>query len=45
MQKLKKMKVQDFPADLAYPMGGSDDEFKYFVFEIHYDNPELTSGK
>jgi hypothetical protein len=25
-------------------MGGTDEEFKYFVLEIHYDNPELRSG-
>lgn len=31
--------IQDFPEDLAYPIGGSEDEFKYFYLEIHYDNP------
>lgn len=32
--------VQDFPPDLAYPIGGSEDEFKYFFLEIHYHNPQ-----
>ena len=32
--------VQDFPPDLAYPMGGPDAEFKYFFLEMHYDNPQ-----
>lgn len=31
--------IQDFPDDFAYPLGGSDNEFKYFYLEIHYDNP------
>lgn len=26
---------------MAYPLGGSDDEAKYFFLEIHYDNPKL----
>jgi hypothetical protein len=31
--------VQDFPEDMGYPLGGGEDEFKYFILEIHYDNP------
>ncbi|CAF1008830.1 unnamed protein product [Brachionus calyciflorus] len=36
--------IQDFPEDLAYPLGGSDQETKYFFLEIHYDNPRLKNG-
>ena len=32
--------VQDFPDDLAYPIGGPDAEFKYFRLEMHFSNPE-----
>ena len=32
--------IQDFPSELAYPLGGPDAEFKYFFLEMHYDNPE-----
>ena len=31
--------IQDFPEHLAYPIGGSKDSFRYFFFEIHYNNP------
>ena len=34
------IKIQDFPQNLAYPLGGSEDEFKYFFLELHYDNPD-----
>ncbi|RMZ99630.1 DBH-like monooxygenase 1, partial [Brachionus plicatilis] len=33
--------IQDFPEDLAYPMGGPDEETRYFFLEIHFDNPRL----
>jgi hypothetical protein len=33
--------IQDFPSNLAYPLGGSTKEFKYFFLEMHYDNPDL----
>lgn len=33
--------VQDFPQDIAYPLGGSSNEFKYFYLQMHYDNPGL----
>lgn len=37
--------VQDFPSDLAYPIGGGDDDsFKYFFLQIHYDNPQKLSS-
>lgn len=29
--------VQDFPEDLAYPI---DTDYKYFILNIHYDNPQ-----
>lgn len=31
--------IQNFPDDLAYPIGGSENETKYFFLEIHYNNP------
>jgi hypothetical protein len=33
--------IQDFPQNLAYPMGGPSG-FKYFFLQIHYNNPALT---
>ena len=36
--------MQDFPTELAYPIGGPDNEAKFFMFEIHYDNPHLREG-
>jgi hypothetical protein len=36
--------VQDFPQDIAYPIGGPQAEFTYFYLEIHYDNPSLKPG-
>ena len=38
------IKIQDFPEDLAYPLGGSENEFKYFMLQIHYDNPQKLDG-
>lgn len=35
----------DFPDDLAYPLGGSGDEFKYFYIQIHYNNLEKTPSR
>ena len=37
--------IQDFPSDLAYPVGGPDAEFKYFFLEMHYDNPQKIPSK
>jgi hypothetical protein len=37
--------VQDFPSNLAYPIGGSTNRVKYFIIEMHYDNPELKQSK
>ena len=37
-------KIQYFPSDLAYPIGGSPNEFKYFKLEIHYHNPQSLQG-
>lgn len=28
------------PQDIAYPIGGSNAEFKYFYLQMHYDNPD-----
>ena len=36
--------VQDFPSNIAYPMGGPDADFQYFFLQIHYDNPQLIKG-
>jgi hypothetical protein len=36
--------IQYFPDEMGYPLGGSEDEFKYFVLEIHYDNPMLINS-
>lgn len=36
--------MQDFPNDLAYPFGGSEDETRYAFLEIHYDNPKLKQN-
>lgn len=32
--------IQDMPQDIAYPIGGSNAEFKYFYLQMHYDNPD-----
>ena len=37
-------KIQDFPSDMGYPLGGSPNEFKYFVLQLHYNNPQLLTG-
>ncbi len=37
-------KISYLPSDLAYPVGGSPNEFKYFMLEIHYNNPNLLPG-
>lgn len=36
--------IQDFPEDIAYPMGG-ENNFKYFFFQIHYNNPKKIESK
>jgi len=35
--------VEIYPKDMGYPYGG-DTDFTYYVFEIHYDNPQLKLG-
>lgn len=35
--------VTEFPNGLGFPLGGSDAEFKYFKFQIHYNNPDLAT--
>ena len=37
--------LQDFiyPENVAYPIGGPGNA-RFLVMEIHYDNPNLTSG-
>ncbi len=37
--------TQDFPKHLGYPLGGEKNSFKYFILEMHYDNPELKDSK
>ena len=37
-------KIQDFPSDMAYPLGGPDADSKYFVLQMHYDNPNKTKA-
>jgi hypothetical protein len=32
--------IQKFPQDLAYPI----EDFKYFLFQIHFDNPDRLSS-
>ncbi len=38
--------LQDFifPNGVAYPIGGQASSVEYILLEIHYDNPDLTSG-
>ena len=36
-------RVNFFPEDTGYPIGG-DTDYKYFVVEVHYDNPERKIG-
>lgn len=36
-------RVHFFPEDTGYPIGG-DTDYKYFVVEVHYDNPERKIG-
>jgi hypothetical protein len=36
--------ILDFPQNLGYPIGGSEYDLKYIMFEIHYDNPEVKKG-
>jgi hypothetical protein len=33
--------IQKFPQDIAYPIEG----FKYFYFQVHFDNPNRVSSK
>ncbi len=36
--------IQDFPNDIAYPLGRNASTSKYFYLEIHYDNPAIKKG-
>lgn len=36
--------LMEFPEEAGYPMGGNHD-IKYYMIEIHYNNPTLSSGK
>lgn len=40
------MHLQDFiyPDNVAYPLGGAGSP-RFVVVEMHYDNPNLQSGK
>ena len=31
--------INDMPPKLGYPLGGSEDETKFFFLEMHYENP------
>ena len=33
-----------YPENVAFPIGGPGNQFG-IVLEMHYDNPQLTSGK
>ncbi len=35
---------QDFPSEIAYPLGKNISHSKYFFLEIHYDNPQIKRG-
>lgn len=37
--------IQDFPRNLAYPMGKDRSESKYLFIEMHYNNPKLKIAK
>ena len=37
--------IQDIPENLAYPLGGSPSEMKYFYLQVHYDNPSQLLSK
>ena len=34
----------EFPEIIGYPVGG-DAEIKYYMLQMHYDNPNLNRGK
>lgn len=35
--------MREFPEEAGYAIGG-DDETKYFMIQMHYDNPRLNSS-
>ena len=37
--------VQDFPSNIAYPLGGPQADFKYFYIQMHYNNPSIIKSK
>ena len=36
--------IIEFPEEAGYGIGG-DHEIKYYMIQIHYDNPRLYSGR
>jgi hypothetical protein len=36
--------VVEFPEEAGFPVGG-DFPIKYYLIEMHYDNPKLSSSK
>jgi len=36
--------IQDFPSNIAYPLGGTNGDFKYFYMQMHYNNPSLVQS-
>ncbi len=37
--------IADFPESFAYPIGGSENEFKYFYLQMHYENTDYEKSK
>ena len=37
-------KEVEFPSNIAYPIGGPNADFKYFYYEIHFNNPDIQKG-
>ncbi|RNA24662.1 DBH-like monooxygenase 1, partial [Brachionus plicatilis] len=35
--------IDIYPKDMGYPIGG-DTDYLYYIFEIHYDNPQMVLG-
>ena len=35
----------DFPPNMAYPIGGSPTEFRYFYLQMHYENPNIYKSR
>ena len=34
----------EFPEDVGFPIGG-DFPIKYYMIQMHYDNPKLSAGR